>query len=122
MPLADRLVHRIAIVAPTASGGTDDYNQPIAGEPSTTVLDGFLYPLSAREIAQANEAGAVIGDHDVIVPLREVPDAGFVRFDPDDGVRYRIRGHEPYRFGRDPLVVIHVTRITPDEQPAVGYS
>lgn len=112
MPLADRLVHRLAIVVPTDSGDLDDYNQPVEGEPSVTVLQGFLWPLSARERAQANEAGASVADHDVVFPLRAIPDAGYIRVEPDDGDRYEITGHESHAYGRDPLVVVHLRRIT----------
>lgn len=115
--LADRLVHSLAIVAPTVTTDEDDYGHPVPGEPETSLVDGFLFPLTAREQVQANEAGAVVADHDVIFAQRAIPDAGYVRFDPDDGERYEITGHEPHRFGGDPLVVVHVRRViaTPPE-------
>lgn len=109
--LADRLIHRLAIVAPSATEDLDDYGHPVAGEPEVTVLDGFLFPLSARDQVQANEAGAVVADHDAIFAQRTIPDAGYVRFDPDDQDRYEITGHEPHRFGGDPLVVVHLRRV-----------
>jgi hypothetical protein len=112
MPLAERLVHALALVAPTDSGDVDDYGQPIPGEPVVTVLAGFLYPTAAREVEQANQAGAELGDHAVVFPLRAIPAAGYIRREPDDGERYEIRGSDPYAFGHEPLVVVHVRRVT----------
>lgn len=114
MPLTDRLVHSLAIVSPSDSGDVDDYNQPVEGEPVTVELQGFLYPRRADEVSQANEAGAEVADHDVIFNLRDIPTTGYIRFAPDDGVRYQIQGAEPYAFGRDPLVVVHTRRVTAD--------
>lgn len=111
MPLTDRLVHSLAIVAPVDGSGVDDYNQPTAGTPTTTLVSGFLYPRRADERDQANEAGAMVADHDVIFAERTIPDAGYIRFQPDDGDRYEIQGHEPYSFGMDRLVVVHTRRV-----------
>ena len=111
MPLTDKLVHSLAIVAPTDSGDVDDYGQPVAGTPTTTTLQGFLFPRRAEEREQANEAGAMVADHDVIFVERTIPDAGYIRFHPDDGDRYEIQGHEPYSFGMDRLVVVHTRRV-----------
>ena len=111
MPLTDRLIHSLAIVAPTDGGTVDDYNQPVAGTPTTTLVSGFLFPRRADEVAQANQAGAMVADHDVVFVERTIPDEGYIRFEPDDGDRYEIQGHEPYSFGRDPLVVVHTRRV-----------
>lgn len=111
MPLSDRLVHELAIVTPTVSEEVDDYNQPVAGTATAVTLRGFLYPRTAQEEEQANEQGAMVADHDVIFPLRSIPEAGYIRFEPDDGDRYEIQGHEPHSFGLDRLVVVHTRRV-----------
>lgn len=111
MPLTDRLVHSLAIVEPTDSGDVDDYNQPVAGTPTTALVSGFLYPKRADEIGQANEAGALVADHDVIFVERTIPKSGYIRFEPDDGDRYEIQGSEPHSFGMDRLVLVHTRRV-----------
>jgi len=113
MPLTDKLVHSLAIVAPTDSGDVDDYNQPVPGTPTTTLVSGFLYPRRANEVDQSNQAGALIADHDVIFVERTIPKGAYIRFEPDDGDRYEVQGYEPYSFGRDPLIVAHTRRVVP---------
>lgn len=120
MPLADKLVHRIAIVTPTVIADYDDYNQPVAGPPRVEVVDGYLYPLNANERAQVNQGGAIVASHNVILPLRDVPESGWVRFDPDDGQRYDITGTDEHRYGRDPLIVVHLNRVEVETPVAAG--
>ena len=112
MPLQDKLIHKLAIVTPSTTGAVDDYGQPVAGDPTTALVDGFLYPKKAQEVALSHQAGAELGDHNVIVKPQTVSSAAFIRFNPDDGVRYEIKGQQPHDFGNDPLLLIHVQRIT----------
>ena len=95
MPLAQRLVHSLAIVTPTDSGTTDERNQPIEGEPRVELARGFLWPMNAREVAQANEAGVELANHAIVFALRDISPAAYIRFEPDDGVRYQVQGVAP---------------------------
>lgn len=118
MPLSDRLVHSLAIVTPTDSGTVDDRNQPVAGEPRVELVRGFLWPMNAREVSQASDAGAELANHAIVFALRDVSPAAYIRFQPDDGVRYQVQGVAPHNFGRDPLVLVWAQRLVPSTLPA----
>lgn len=120
MPLTDRMTHRLAIVTPTVIADYDDYNQPIPGPPRVELVNGFLYPMSANERAQVNQAGAVVASHNVIFPMREIPEAGWIRFEPDDGDRYDITGTDEHNYGSTPLVVVHLNRVEVESPVAVA--
>ena len=99
MPIADRLVHALAVVTPTTDSTLDEYGQPVAGEPIVELVDGLVQPRKVQEIALAHQAGAEIGDHVIFLPLGDHTSAAFVRFEPDDGVRYDIVGIRRVEFG-----------------------
>lgn len=99
MPITDRLVHSLVIVTPTTTGSLDDYGHPVAGEPVTASVSGLVQPRSVREIALASQSGAEIGDHVVFLSLGDYTNAAYIRFDPDDGVRYDILGIRRFEYG-----------------------
>jgi hypothetical protein len=102
MPISDRLIHSLAIVTPTDDVGTatDEYGQPIPGEPTVTNVSGLIQPKSAREIALISQAGAQVSDHTVFL-LRSAPveNASYIRFATDDGDRYEVTGIRDFAYG-----------------------
>jgi hypothetical protein len=65
----------------------DDYGQPVTAETTVATVRGLVQPRSAREVALASQAGAVIGTHvGYLAPLAGLTTAdwiehGGVRFD-----------------------------------------
>jgi len=102
MPISDRLIHALAIVTPTDDVGTatDEYGQPIPGEPTVTLVSGLIQPKSAREIALISQAGAQVSDHTVFL-LRTAPveNASYIRYATDDGDRYEVTGIRDFAYG-----------------------
>lgn len=106
------LTHSLALVTPTSSGSLDDYGQPVPGDPVTVLLPGLIQPLTAREVAQINQAGAEVYDHRVYLRLRADPAPGaYIRFEPDDGDRYEVVGTSRYNFGNIQHLEVHVQRV-----------
>ncbi len=102
MPITDKLVHSLAIVTPQTDGTLDDYGQPVAAEPIVETVSGLIQPrgaIRAREVPQVIEAGAEIADHVVFLALRDISNAAYIRYDPDDGDRYHIKSIRRYEFG-----------------------
>lgn len=56
------LVHSLVIERATA-GAVDEYNQPTLTWATLTTVPGLVQPKSVREVAQLNEAGAVVSTH-----------------------------------------------------------
>jgi hypothetical protein len=102
MPISDRLVHLLTIVTPTDDVGTatDEYGQPVAGEPTVTNVSGLIQPKTAREVALISQAGAQVSDHTVFF-LRSAPveNASYIRYRTDDGDRYEVVGVRDFNYG-----------------------
>lgn len=114
MSYSARLIHALAIVTPTddVSTTTDDYGQPVEGEPTVTEVRGLIQPKSAREIALISQAGAQLSDHRVfLLPDAPVENASYIRYEPDDGDRYEITGIRYFNFGRTPHLEIDARRV-----------
>lgn len=58
-----RLRHTLVVRRNVATGASDDYGQPIMAPTTVATVRGLIQPRSAREVAQANQAGAAIGEH-----------------------------------------------------------
>ena len=104
MPISDRLIHSLAIVTPTDDVGTatDEYGQPIPGEPTVTLVSGLIQPKGqreVREIALTSQAGAMLSDHTVYLARQTLSNAAYIRYEPDDSDRYEITGIRDYNFG-----------------------
>lgn len=63
MSIASRYRHTVTVKRMTATGATDDYGQPVTTEETVATVPGLVQPRSAREVALASQAGAVIGSH-----------------------------------------------------------
>lgn len=102
MPIGDKLVHSLVIVTPADDVGTDtdEYGQPVAGEPTTISVRGLIQPKSAREVALISQAGAQLSDHVVFLPTgTAIENASYVRYATDDGDRYQVVGVRDFNFG-----------------------
>jgi len=91
MSFGNMLIHRLAIERST-TGAVDDYNQPGQTWAAIATVRGLMQPKSVREVAQLNEAGAVVTDHTAFLLPTDLREADRIRFDPDDGRRYQITG------------------------------
>jgi hypothetical protein len=112
MPITDRFVHDLAIVTPSDSGALDEYGQPIAGEPTVTLVDGLIQPKKTTEVALISQAGASKSTHTVFLARRTLSNAAYIRYEPDDGDRYEIDGTpRDYNFGQDPHLEVDAKRI-----------
>lgn len=111
MSFRSRLVHALAIVTPSTTGSTDAYGQPVAGDPVTVTVSGLIQPKRANEVAQTNQAGAIVADHVVFLEPQTLAGSAYIRFDPDDGDRYEIVGVRGFDFGRSPHLEVDVKRI-----------
>lgn len=120
--LGSRLVHSLAIVTPThdVADDVDEYGQPIAGDPTVETVRGLVQPLSAREVAQMNQAGPEIATHRVFLLRRTLSPSAYIRFDPDEGDRYEITGIRDYRSGQSPHLEVEVRRIVSDSLVTSG--
>ena len=66
----------------------DDYGQPVMAGTTVATVRGLIQPRSAREVALASQAGAVIGTHcGYIRPLAGLTTADWIEH---DGVRFDI--------------------------------
>lgn len=124
MSLAGLLVHPLAIVTPVAASpaSVDEYGQPVAGTADTDLVAGMVQPKTAREIAQANQAGAEYSDHTIYLLPRHVSAAAFIRDEPDSGRRFDIVGVRSFEFGSNPHLELDVKLIGSTEGPTVPGS
>jgi hypothetical protein len=84
----DRLRHSLTIRRNVPTGALDDYGQPVTAETTITTVAGLIQPRSAREVALASQAGAVVGTHvGYIRPLAGLTTADWIEH---DGVRFDI--------------------------------
>ena len=125
MSLANRLVHSLAIVTPTVvdpddPAELDEYGHANPGEPIVDYVAGMIQPKSQRELALANQGGAVISTHTVFLMRRTVSTAAFIRYEPDNGDRYEVTGVRDYNFGASPHLELDVLRISSPVIPQEG--
>ena len=91
MSFDDLLIHTLAIERAT-SGASDEYGQPSRTYATLATFRGRIEPKSAREVAQLNQAGAVISDHTLYARPRDLRESDRIRFDPADGRLFEITG------------------------------
>ncbi len=91
MSFDDLLIHSLAVERATA-GAEDAYGQPARTYATLAVFRGRIEPKSAREIAQVNQAGAVVSDHALRTRPRDLRASDRIRFEPADGRLYEITG------------------------------
>lgn len=91
MSFDDQLIHRLVIERAT-DGAVDEYNQPSRTWAALAAVPGLVQPKTVRELAQLNEAGAVVSTETIYLRPTDVLESDRIRFDPDDGRRYQIDG------------------------------
>jgi hypothetical protein len=91
MSFDDALIHSLVIERAT-NGALDEYNQPSQTWATLSEVRGLIQPKSVQEVAQLNQAGAVVSTHTIYMRPTAVQPADRIRFEPDDGRRYEIDG------------------------------
>jgi hypothetical protein len=87
MGIETRYRHTLVIKRASATGAFDVYGQPVTVETTFATVPGLVQPRSAREVAAAGQAGAVVGQHvGYLAPLAGLTTAdwillGSVRYD-----------------------------------------
>lgn len=71
MSFDGRLVHTLVIERPT-DGAVDEYNQPTTTYAPLSEVPGLVQPKTAREVAQLNQAGAVVSTFTIYLRPTEV--------------------------------------------------
>jgi len=86
--IQSRYLHTLVIKRLAATGAVDGYLQPVMAEVTFATVKGLIQPRSAREVALASQAGAVIGQHvGYIDPLPGLSTHDWIE---RDGVRFDI--------------------------------
>lgn len=114
MPFADRLIHALNVVRTEWDDdpdARDDFGQPTAQEPTLTAVRGLVQPRSAKEVALMHQAGAVVSDHVIFLPVMDLIGADAIEHDPDDGRRYEITGVREFAYGRSPHLEVDARMI-----------
>lgn len=88
MSFDDRLRQTLVVKRNTATGGTDDYGQPVTEATTVATIAGLIQPRRGREVEAASQAGAAIGSHvGYIRPLAGLTTRDWVEM---DGARFDI--------------------------------
>lgn len=108
---SSRLIHNLALVrTPVTTGAIDTYGQPVPAAPTTTTLLGFVAPGRSREAPEVNQAGALVADHVIFLPIgTDVIGADHLTY---LGERYDVVGIRSYRFGIAPHHELDAKRVT----------
>ena len=86
MSISSRYLHTLVVKRRTAIGGVDGYGQPLTTEMTLATVPGLIQPRSAREVAQASQGGAAIGQH--VAYLDPLAGLGTDCWIEKDGIRY----------------------------------
>lgn len=78
MGFDSRLLHTLIIERPTP-GAVDDYNQPATTYATLASVPGLVQPKTVREVAQLNQAGAVVSTHTIFLRPTEIQPSDRVR-------------------------------------------
>jgi hypothetical protein len=88
MAIQSRYRQTIVVKRMAPTGALDDYSQPVMGETTVATVRGLIQPRSAREVALASQAGAVIGQH--VAFMDPLPGLGTDCWLELAGVRYDV--------------------------------
>lgn len=83
MSFDDRLVHTLVIERPT-DGAPDEYNDSVVTYGTVSEVPGLIQPKTAREVAQLNQAGAVVSTHTAYLRPTEVQPSDRLRIASGD--------------------------------------
>lgn len=84
MSFDSQLIHSLIIERAT-DGAVDEYNQPSRTWTTLSEVPGLVQPKTAREVAQLNQAGAVVSTYSIYLRPTEIQPADRIRV-VDDGV------------------------------------
>lgn len=86
------LIERTAVLTEDGEPIVNDRNQESVEWRSLGEVPGLIQPKTAQEMAQFNEAGAVVSDHTAFLPPTDLREADRLRLVPDDGRIFEITG------------------------------
>lgn len=78
MSFDSQLIHSLVIERPT-DGAVDEYNQPARTWATLSEVPGLVQPKTARELAQLNNAGAVVSTYSIYLRPTEIQASDRVR-------------------------------------------
>jgi hypothetical protein len=129
---AARLVHRLALVAPSSApddpevaADLDDHGHVVMGEPTVTLLRGLVQPRRAEEVAAISQAGVELSDHVIYLDSRVIPPGAYLADADASGIvsggrRFDIVGVRSFEYGRTPHLEVDVRLVGRTEGPALG--
>jgi hypothetical protein len=123
MSFAARLIHPLVIVRTPLLDDADDrdeHGNPVPGTPTLTSVRGLVQPRSVREVPSISQAGTVVADYVIFLPILDLIEADAIEHDPDDGRRYEIIGIRRYEFGRSPHLEVDVRMVRSEIREPVG--
>jgi hypothetical protein len=117
---AGLLTHPLAVVTPTVPDpdDLDDRGYPVAGTPTTTLVNGLVQPRTAREIAAFHNAGAEVSTHIIFLQPMALDAAAYIRDEPDTGRRFQVVGVRSLEFGSVPHLEVDATLVGSTEGPS----
>jgi hypothetical protein len=78
MSFESQLIHTLVIERAT-DGAVDEYNQPSRTWATLSQVPGLVQPKTAREVAQLNQAGAVVSTYTIFLRPTEIQPSDRVR-------------------------------------------
>lgn len=131
MTYPNLLVHQLAVVTPVPIGdptlatSLDDDGQVQPGTPIVTLVRGMVQPRTAREVAQALEAGAEVADYTIFLKPMRLSASAYITDANGSGPlsggrRFQIQGIRSYEFGTVPHLEVDCLLVGSTEGPTVG--
>lgn len=77
----------------------DDRGHDVETYANLATVRGLVDPKTAAEVAQLNQAGAVLADYTIYTLPTDVAASDRIRLVPDDGRRFEIRAVRRFQFG-----------------------
>lgn len=122
MSLANRLIHRLAIVTPTIPDpeDVDEEGNIVHGDPDVVAVRGLIQPKTAREIASLSQGGVEIGDYTIFLLPRTLDGSAYIRDDPEGLRRFDVTGVRSFEFGRSPHLEVDARLVVLTQETVVG--
>lgn len=78
--LLESFAHELVIERAT-DGAADDYNHPAKAWSTLATISGTVMVRTVEEVAQQNDAGAVVSTHEIVILPTDVDEADRIRHD-----------------------------------------
>jgi hypothetical protein len=125
------LVHPLAIVTPEPQGNPldvanlDDEGNVVPGTPSVELVRGMVQPRTAKEMAQAANAGSELTAWTIFLLPRALSATAYITDADDVGVlaggrRFQIVGIRPYNYGSAPHLEVDCDLVGTTEPDVFG--